>query len=297
MVSPFLQRIAAPLLAGAALVLFSWMAGEATVSAKRVTLFDDADGDFFPDDLEWMLMTDPQNADTDGDGIGDFLEAVWKGLPLVPDDVAPAADHEMRVLATTRDDDHGVSQFWLYLLFRSMSGLDVSIEGFVPWVDLNGVQYPIHGLLSSARLYSAVSHREGEGTFVLISVRIATEEAARRLLPFSLGASAIIGDRPITTSAHYMDNGGETVALVALDRTRVSLQTLKQKKQEGPFSGTNRLCVLELDVVGASVGGKICEVRKAECEPAHGLRCGTSCRDALGKIFFLPDGMTTITGG
>ncbi len=297
MVSPLFHRIAAPLLAGAALGLFAWMAGGATVSADVPGLFDDADGDFFPDDLEWMLMTDPQNADTDGDGVGDYLEAVWKGLPLDPDVEFPAADHEMRVLATTREDDHGVSQFWLHLLFRSMSGLDVSIEGFVPWIDLNGVQYPLHGLLSSVRLYSAVSFRGGEGTFVLISAPIATEETARRLLPFSLGVSAIIGDRPITTSAHYMDNGGETVALVALDRTRASLQTLKQKKQEGPFSGTNRLCVLELDVVGASVGGKICEVRKAECEPAHGLRCGVSCRDALGKMFFLPDGMSTITGG
>lgn len=297
MVSPTLHRIAAPLLAGAALGILGWMAGEATVSAEEIGLFDDADGDFLPDDIEWLLMTDPQNADTDGDGMGDYLEAVWSGLPLVPEDGGHPADHEMRVLATTREDANGVSQFWLHLMFRSMSGLDVEFRAFVPWIDVMGVQYPLYGLLSGVTLYSVVSHRAGEGTFVLISAPIATEEAVRRLLPFSLGASAILGGRQVTSATHYLDNGGDTVALVALDRARASLQTLKQKKQEGPFSGTNRLCVLELDIVGVSAGGKICEVRKADCEPAHGLRCGASCRDALGRIFFLPDGMGTITGG
>jgi hypothetical protein len=204
----------------------------------------------------------------------------------------------MRVVATTSEDDNGVSQFWLHLMFRSMRGLEVEIDGFVPWIDLNGVQYPLHGLLTGVPQHIRVSYiNEKIGTFVMISAPIATEEMARRLLPFSLGASVMMDGRRLTSATHFLDSGGETVALVALDRSRVSLQSLKQKKQEGPFSGANKLCVLELDVVGTSAGGRIGEVRKAECESAHGFRCGASCRDALGKMLFLPDGMGTITGG
>ena len=65
MASPSFHRIAAPLLAGAVLGLFGWMAGGATVSAKEPGPLSDSDGDFLPDVVEWLLMTDPQNADTE----------------------------------------------------------------------------------------------------------------------------------------------------------------------------------------------------------------------------------------
>ena len=215
MVSPYSKGVPALLLAGSILAALGWMTEAKTVEAQPPSLFDDADGDFLPDALEWALMTDPQVADTDEDGVDDFIEVVQNGFPLENDAPRPK-DHEMRVLATTRVDNAGESQFWLHLLFRSMSGLEAPLEGFVPWIDVGGVKYPIHGLLAGAPLHSRVLHRDDEGTLVLVSLLVATERAARSLLPFSFGVSAKLGGRPITSSTYYMDVEGTTSNLTAL---------------------------------------------------------------------------------
>ena len=44
-------------------------------------VFQDADNDLIPDDLEWVLMLQPQTRDTDLDGTDDFIEAVTHELP------------------------------------------------------------------------------------------------------------------------------------------------------------------------------------------------------------------------
>ena len=100
---------------------------------------------------------------------------------------------------------------------------------------------------------------------LFVSLLVATERAARSLLPFSFGVSAKLGGRPITSSTYYMDVEGTTANLTALDGERVAVQSLRQEQHEEPFAGSNRLCVLKIDVVGTSNGSQIGRVRSAKC--------------------------------
>lgn len=296
MVSPVTHRIVFALLAASLLALIGWTTDAKTVAAEPDGLFDDTDGDFIPDALEWVLLTDFEDADTDDDGVGDYIEAVQGGYPITQDAVALPADDEMRVLATTRDDDNGDSVLWVHAMFRLMNGLDTKLEEVVPWVDLKGQKYPLTGLFDKTPLFWRILDNGAQGTLVVISTPVASEEVGRNLMPFTFGVSARLGGRRVSSSAYYLDVGGRSSVLAALDRDRSAFQTLRKTQQEGPFEFVNQVCALRLTVIGSSPAGTVVRVNSARCEPAHALRCSIRCTAVNETTLVLPDGMSTITG-
>ena len=59
----------------------------------------DTDGDFLPDVVEWVVLTDSTNPDTDGDNTPDFVEVVEGGNPRFETPPMPA-DQQMRLVVT-----------------------------------------------------------------------------------------------------------------------------------------------------------------------------------------------------
>lgn len=295
MISPTFHKISVPLLAATLLAAYTWTTDAKTLTAESAGLFNDADGDFLPDALEWVLLTDPLDADSDDDGVGDYVEMVQSGYPLVADPVPLPSDDEMRVLATTGVDETGASMLWVHVLFRLMNGLDTELEDVLPWVDLEGTKYPLENLFDGVPVFSRVLEN-ADGMMVMISTPVASEDAARSLLPFTFGISARLGGRSITSSAYYMDLRGQTNTIVARDRDRSVMQTLRQAQQKGVLEFSDRVCALSLTIVGTTPCGPVVRIDSARCEDARRLRCPFSCSAAVETVFLLPDGLSTIAG-
>ena len=66
------------------------------VFATENSAFTDSDGDFLPDGVEWVALTNANQANTDGDAVGDFIEFVQAGRPRQANPALPI-DHELRV--------------------------------------------------------------------------------------------------------------------------------------------------------------------------------------------------------
>ena len=69
----------------------------------------DTDGDFLPDVVEWVVLTDSTNPDTDGDHIPDFVEVIEGGNPRF--ETAPLPADVLRKAATESGDPSFVVVF------------------------------------------------------------------------------------------------------------------------------------------------------------------------------------------
>jgi hypothetical protein len=90
------------------------------------------------------------------------------------------------------------------------------------------------------------------------------------------------------------DVEGTTTTLTPFGDGRFALQSIGVLA--APV-GCNKVCMLQLEVVGTGPCGAVIQVVDAGCEDCNELRCGVACRDALGWLIDLPGGMGSLTGG
>lgn len=285
--------LVASFLAGA----LCWKIGsprQGALKADPIELFQDSDFDFLPDDIEWAVLTDAHRADTDGDGIDDFVEVVQRGSPRVGGTPRPA-DHEMRIIVTGANSTAG-DQTWLHLLFRFMDQ-PTSMTSFHSWIEFGqvpGLQVPLDSLASGGVVYRSRSVPT-EGEWISVSVPLASAAVLNLLLPCTIVAQARFGTRTVRHGVTLFDLNGTTATLVPWD-DRFAVQTLVPTPAV-PGCDPNKVCVLNLVPVSMTPGGIAFEVVDADCVDCNDLECGQACADTEGWVFIVPGGLGTITGG
>ena len=264
----------------------------AMLHAGQTSITQDSDGDFLPDVVEWIAMTNAHNPDTDGDGVCDYVEVVQRGNPHFNGAALPAV-HEMRVVVSSVNRGNG-PEVHLHLLFRFMGEVSLltSLNTYFELPAMPGVRISLNQLATNAVEFEQRSV-DNEGLWVRLTIPLASESVLRSILPFTLGATARIGTRTVRTIMPVFDNLGTTAGLVSFNRTSLAVQSLTPLA----VPGNNRVCVLQLREVGSSPSGVVVEVSEAECVDYNDLNCGPACPQTVGSTFTIPGSVSHITGG
>jgi hypothetical protein len=272
-------------------------AGGAELLAADPVPFVDTDGDLLPDRVERALLLDPLSADTDGDGVDDFLHAVQARMGLNDPRTVFGYDHEARVVVTTEPASGGGESAWVNLLFRFAGSSVLDLQALEPFIDINGQRHSLSRLLQTSLSRLQLLPHPTEGLYVHCAFRLGTASSLQRLLPCTIGAQAVLGGRTISSGSFLTDADGTTASLVPVAPDSGVIQSLSPSGDEDPFWTSSRVCLLRLSVVTSMPNGMLCEVSNADCIPSGELACPPSCNASRGQVLFVPDGLSTITGG
>jgi len=295
----FLPRVGLSVaLLSALLGVLVWWAPHAPEATATVAgLFQDSDGDLIADSLEAVLMTDPVNPDSDGDGVGDFLEAV-QHQPPIPTQNTPAApmDDEMRAVVTV-EELANTPQVVLHLMFRVVDGQLSRVQALQVFLDTQGVRVPLNQVAGDGILNITVQHDPIEGALVVLSSRISSLSDMRGLLPCSLGATGVIGQRSFETGVVLVEVSGSVAAIMAMTKDRFVIQPIQGKQDPTqPFWRSAHVCELDLAPMGSSGNSVVTQVVEAACTGVPTLRCAPSCDSWAGKVFVVPYGLGFLSG-
>jgi hypothetical protein len=271
--------------------------------ALAVDPFQDTDGDLLPDSVEWVVLSDPSTADTDGDGRDDFIEAV-QYTSMRSATPPQAVDQEMRVLLSSLVDRYSGERYvWLHCLFRFASGR-VDLDWFMPFLSTGreGLAVPIGDIVGRTPMRLSVRGSPNEGAYAIVTLRLARERDFVHTLPCMVNARACISGRFLAASTYVFASYGTLSTLVPLGRDSAQGQLIAQSLaahdgSSNTFFSGNRVCVQTLGITGQVPGGYLCEVESSTCEPANGLRCSSDCSRQVGETLIAPDGLGAITGG
>ncbi|MGA0058378.1 MAG: hypothetical protein ACO3RU_02210 [Planctomycetota bacterium] len=275
---------------------WDFLAGSALRAADPVP-FVDSDGDLLPDRVERALLLDPRSADTDGDGVDDFLHAVQSRMGMSDPRTVFGYDHEARVIVTTEPTPGGGESAWVNLLFRFAGSTVLDLQALEPFVDINGQRHSLSRLLQTSLSRLRLLPHPTEGLYVHCAFRLGSAASLQRLLPCTIGAQAVLGGRAISSGTFLTDADGTTASLVPVAPDAGVIQALSPSGDEDPFWTSSRVCLLRLSVVTSMPNGMLCEVSNADCIPSGELACPPSCSASRGQVLFVPDGLSTITGG
>jgi hypothetical protein len=275
---------------------WSFTAGLSLRAADPVP-FVDSDGDLLPDRVERALLLDPLSTDTDGDGTDDFLHAVQGRMGLNDPRTEFGYDHEARLVVTTEPKAGGGESAWVNLLFRFAGSTVLDLQALEPFIDVGGSRLSLSRLLQASPSRIDLLPHPSEGLYVLCAFRLGSPESLQRLVPCTVGAQAVLGGRTISSGTFLTDADGTTASLVPVAPDSGVIQALSPSGDEDPFWTSSRVCLLRLSVVTAMPNGMLCEVSNADCIPSGELACPPSCSASRGQVLFVPDGLSTITGG
>lgn len=283
-----------------------WLGPPAGVMAQPRWLpgqnrFADQDGDLLPDSIEHVLLLDPREEDSDGDGIDDFLHAAagfYASINNQPATGTLPADHLLRAVNTIEDDASGGTAVWTHLLFRVVGGDLNEVRALDLYLDHWGSRISLLPLVQTGQIDLAASPRPSGDLWLRVSMRLMAEQELQPLMPCTIGAAAVLGQRAVNTGGYIQSIDGASCALVATGSDSGVLQLMRRPEVDDPFWSTNRICVLRLLIVGSTTGGIYAEVARADCVVGRTTTlCPPTCTQSVGRLVFFPDGLRTVTGG
>lgn len=262
--------------------------------------FLDTDGDLLPDVLEWVLMSDPWSADSDNDGVDDFLEAVQH--QIVKPGPSPTTDHEFRSTTHIVRLPDNTQHVIVNLMFRIVNGDPAEVSSLDPEIYLNGIEIPFASMFMAGLAHIGMINHPTEGLYVLLSSRLCSPDELRPLLPCSIGSSAVIGGRSFNSGCTLFDGDGTTVSLVEIQNNHFGLHPIDSefltdpKEPRAAFWSKSRVCEMELVVTGVGQGYALAQVVEAACTGAPSLACAPSCDSWRSRLVVIPDGLRFFTG-
>lgn len=266
------------------------------LAANGSAALTDTDGDLVPDSVELVMQTDPEETDTNEDGIDDFLTILYYGnlLESMPE---PEPEHRMRVVVNSVKEGEDTN-VWLHMMIRFIVTRDLGDIFIEPYIDVEGMRVSLVPLLGSGNI-ALVTKKKGDSLYVMISCKLTNEATLSRILPCTLGAEGIFDRQHINTGTYLVDSGGSPHAMLPFIDSSFILQPINadaRYQEPNPFWKGGRVCVMKLTVISSSPNGHLCEVTSAECKPSPGLRCASSCSSNVGQPVFVPGGLGTING-
>lgn len=265
----------------------------------------DSDGDFLPDVVEWVSLTDSTNPDTDGDQIPDFVEVVEGGQPR-HESVSLPPDQQMRVFITGPEPGAATDPTWLHVFYRIMPGAGGgsaaagSIQSFACWLEnpaLPGVAFPLNVLSSCGAVYRE-RETASEGTWVQLSVPMVSEALLQALLPCTIWVETTVAGQQLRSGQKLIPVPAGIATLVPYVDDRFVIQTLSPvpSTSVGFSVETNKVCILTLEEDTSGPAGTTYIVTEADCEDANDLECETTCSQSVGWTITIPGGTGILSG-
>lgn len=264
------------------------------IDAGTPSVLTDTDGDFLPDVVEWVVMTNAAEPNSDGDDTCDFVEVVQDGSPRYADDPM-ALDHEMRVVLTSAAPGSGDQTSWLHVLMRFATE-SANVSAFSVWFEppwAPGLRLPLESLFAGALFEQRVT--PNEGTWMRASLPLLSSGMLQTLLPCGFYGEVVVDGQIRRTGTTLLDLQGDVVTVVPFgsrSSDRFAFQTIAPPL--AAMSASNRVCVIDLREVGSGPGGTVFEVAAADCEDCNELECGASCAGSVGWILTIPGGMSAL---
>ena len=267
----------------------------------------DTDGDFLPDVVEWVVLTDSTNPDTDGDNTPDFVEVVEGGNPRFETPPMPA-DQQMRLVVTGPTPGSGDSLTWMHIFHRVLPtstaaagdpGI-LSIQSFDTWLERPewpGIRFPLNAFAAAGLVYRERVTEE-DGIFVQLSIPLVDESVLQAVLPCTIWAETTVGGRVLASGQKLIPVPAGIATLVPFGDGRFVMQTLSPIPSTSASLSveSNKVCVLTLEEDTVGPAGTTYIVTAADCEDANDLECDTSCSQSVGWTVTIPGGTELLSG-
>jgi len=266
----------------------------------------DTDGDFLPDVVEWVTLTNSQNPDTDGDSVPDFIEVIEGGHPRHESAPLPA-DQQMRLIITGPNPGTGDTLTWMHVFHRVMPtsmgpnpGIN-AIQSFETWLERPewpGVRFPLNSFAAGGLVYRERITPE-DGIWVQLSVPLVDESILAEVLPCTIWAETTVEGKQLANGQKLIPVPAGTATLVPFGDGRYVIQTLSPTPSTTSsfVVETNRVCVLTLREDSTGPSGTTYLVTAADCEDANDLECDSTCSQSVGWTITIPGGTELLGGG
>lgn len=276
-------------------------AGGGTTAAAEI----DTDGDFLPDVVEWVTLTNSTNPDTDGDANSDFVEVISGGAPR-HESVALPPDQQMRVFVTGPEPGSADPRTWLHVFHRVMptgsAGAGAgAIQSFATWLEnpsLPGLQIPLNAFLVSSEAVYAERVTAEQGTWLQLSAPMVSESILQAVMPCTIWAESTVAGQQLQSGIKLIAAPAGLATMVPFGGDRFVLQTLSPVPSTSTSMTieTNKVCILTLDEDTSGPAGTTYIVSAADCEDANDLECDSTCSQSVGWTVTIPGGTELLSG-